>query len=76
MINNYSTYICYNPMMEKHIIIPVVCLLLECDGKWFGRSTLQYWILVMVASICLLDTLTQTRQPREAAVREAKRDWN
>jgi 8-oxo-dGTP diphosphatase len=60
--------------MEKHInIIPAVCLLLECDGKWFvgRRANTGYCdgCLNMPAGHIDAD-----ETPREAAVREAKEE--
>lgn len=59
--------------MEKHIIVPAVCLLLECDGKWFvgRRQNTGYCdgCLNMPAG-----HIDPNETPREAAVREAKEE--
>ena len=59
--------------MQKHVIIPAVCLILECDGKWFvgRRQNTGYCdgYLNMPAGHIELD-----ETPREAAVREAKEE--
>jgi 8-oxo-dGTP diphosphatase len=59
--------------MEKHIIVPVVCLLLECEGKWFvgRRQNTGYCdgCLNMPAG-----HIDPDETPREAAVREAKEE--
>lgn len=59
--------------MEKHVIIPAVCLLLECDDKWFvGRRCNTGYCdgcLNMPAG-----HIDQDETPREAAVREAQEE--
>jgi len=59
--------------MNKHNIVPAVCLLLECDKKWFvgRRQNTGYCdgCLNMLAGHIDLD-----ETPREAAVREAKEE--
>ncbi len=59
--------------MEKHVIIPAVCLLLERDGKWFvGRRCNTGYCdgyLNMPAG-----HIDPDETPREAAVREAKEE--
>lgn len=59
--------------MEKHVIIPAVCLLLECDGKWFvgRRKNTGY------CDECLnmpAGHIDPDETPREAAVREAREE--
>lgn len=59
--------------MEKHVIIPAVCLLLECDGKWLvgRRKNTGY------CDECLnmpAGHIDPDETPREAAVREAKEE--
>jgi 8-oxo-dGTP pyrophosphatase MutT (NUDIX family) len=59
--------------MQRHVIIPAVCLLLECDGKWFvgRRQNTGYCdgCLNMPAG-----HIDPNEIPREAAVREAKEE--
>ncbi len=59
--------------MEKHIIIPAVCLLLEREGAWFvgRRENTGYCdgCLNMPAG-----HIDPDETPREAAVREAKEE--
>lgn len=59
--------------METHVIVPAVCLLLECDGKWFvGRRQNTGFCdgcLNMPAG-----HIDPDETPREAAVREAKEE--
>ncbi len=59
--------------MEKHVIIPAVCFLLEHEGKWFlgRRQNTGYCdnYLNMPAGHIDVD-----ETPREAAVREAKEE--
>jgi len=59
--------------MGKHVIIPAVCLLLECDGKWFvgRRQNTGYCdgCLNMPAG-----HIDPDETPREAAVREANEE--
>jgi 8-oxo-dGTP diphosphatase len=59
--------------MGKHVIIPAVCLILECDGKWFvgRRHNTGY------CDDCLnmpAGHIDPDETPREAAVREAKEE--
>jgi 8-oxo-dGTP pyrophosphatase MutT (NUDIX family) len=59
--------------MEKHAIIPAVCLLVECEGKWFvGRRCNTGYCdgyLNMPAG-----HIDPNETPREAAVRETKEE--
>lgn len=59
--------------MQKHTIIPAVCLILECDGKWFvGRRCNTGY-----SDGCLnmpAGHIDEDETPREAAVREAKEE--
>jgi len=59
--------------MDTHIIIPAVCLLLECDGKWFvgRRQNTGYCDGCLNMPAGHIDS---NETPREAAVREAKEE--
>ncbi len=59
--------------MEKHVIIPAVCLLIECEGKWFvgRRHNTGYCDNYLNMPAGHIDP---NETPREAAVREANEE--